>query len=159
MTEWTPAAAVARRRIAVVVNARSRRGQLLFEAACDGLKARGFEIAAAHAVKRPKDLGKVLAALIADGHDLITVGGGDGTLAGAAGKFARQDIVMAILPLGTANSFARTLGIEPELEPALNVIAGGDLARADVVRIGDSFSSIRRPSACRRASPRIFRTD
>lgn len=46
---------------------------------------------------------------------------------------------MAILPLGTANSFARTLGIEPELEPALDVIAGGDLARVDVVRIGSSF--------------------
>lgn len=139
MTDWTPEAAVARRRIAVVVNAKSRRGQLLFQAACDGLKARGFEIAAAHAVKRPKELGKILARLIADGHDLIAVGGGDGTLAGAAGKFARKDIVLAILPLGTANSFARTLGIEPELEPALDVIAGGDLARADVVRIGDSF--------------------
>ncbi len=137
MSDWTPGAAVARRRIAVLVNAKSRRGQQLFDAACAGLQARGFEIAAAHAVKRPRDLGKILGQLIADGHDLIAVGGGDGTLAGAAGRLARKDIVMAILPLGTANSFARTLGIEPELEPALDVIAGGDLARVDVVRIGD----------------------
>ncbi len=122
-----------------MVNAKSRRGQLLFDAACAGLQARGFEITARHAVRRPRDLGKVLARLIADGHDLIAVGGGDGTLAGAAGKLARKDIVMAILPLGTANSFARSLGIEPELEPALDVIAGGDLARADVVRIGDGY--------------------
>ena len=122
-----------------MVNARSRRGQLLFDAACAGLQARGFEITASHAVRRPRDLGKVLARLIADGHDLIAVGGGDGTLAGAAGKLARKPIVMAILPLGTANSFARTLGIAPELEPALDVIADGDLARADVVRIGDGY--------------------
>lgn len=54
MTGWTPAAAVARRRIAVVVNARSRRGQLLFDAACDGLKARGFEIAAAMPSSDPR---------------------------------------------------------------------------------------------------------
>jgi YegS/Rv2252/BmrU family lipid kinase len=90
-------------------------------------------------VKRPRELGKTLGGLIAEGHDLIAVGGGDGTLAGAAGRLARKDIVMAILPLGTANSFARTLGIEPELEPALDVIAGGDLARVDVVRIGDGY--------------------
>ena len=137
MTGWTPEAAVARRRIAVIVNARSRRGQLLFEATCTGLRDRGFEIVAAHAVKRPRDLGSFLLALIADGHDLIAVGGGDGTLAAAAGRMARKPIVMAILPLGTANSFARTLGIEPELEPALDVIANGDLAHVDVVRIGD----------------------
>ncbi|PZN96468.1 MAG: diacylglycerol kinase [Alphaproteobacteria bacterium] len=139
MTEWTPEAAVARRRIAIVVNAHSRRGQVLFEAACAGLQARGFEIVASHAVKKPKQLGAIIGKLVADGHDLIAVGGGDGTLAGAAGKLARKNVVMAILPLGTANSFARTLGIEPELEPALDVIAGGDVAQADVVRIGDGF--------------------
>lgn len=139
MTEWTPEAALAARRIAIIVNARSRRGQALFAAACAGLQARGFTITAAHAVRRPKELGATLQEIIAAGHDVIAVGGGDGTLASAAGRMARKNLVMAILPLGTANSFARTLGIEPELEPAMDVIAGGDCARADVVRIGDGF--------------------
>lgn len=137
--EWTPEAALAARRIAVIVNGKSRRGRALFAAACDGLRARGFEIVAAHAVRRPRDMGRVLSEVIAAGHDVIAMGGGDGTLAAAAGRMARKPLLMAILPLGTANSFARTLGIEPELEPALDVIAGGDCARVDVVRIGDSF--------------------
>ncbi len=138
--DWQPAAALARRRIAIVANTRSRRGAALFTAACDGLAARGFTIAAAHAVRQPRRLGHVLAELIADGHDLIAVGGGDGTLAGAASRLAHKPVVMAILPLGTANSFARSLGIPPDLDGALDVIAGGDIARVDVVRIGnDNF--------------------
>ena len=140
MTEiWSATEALAARRIAIIVNAKSRRGQTLFAQACDGLKARGFEIAAAHAVKRPKQLGRILEQVIADGHDVIAIGGGDGTLASAAGRMANKPLLMAILPLGTANSFARTLGIEPELEPALDVIAGGDIAKADVVHIADKF--------------------
>lgn len=140
MTEkWTPQAALARRRIAIIVNAKSRRGQKLFKAACEGLTARGFTVTAAHAVRHPRELPRILAETIAAGHDVIAIGGGDGTLAGAAGRMARKPLVMAILPLGTANSFARTVGIEPELEPALDVIASGDIAYADVVRIGDSF--------------------
>lgn len=139
MSHWNAAEALAARRIAIIVNAKSRRGQKLFHAACAGLAARGFEITAAHAVRHPRQLGRILAETIAAGHDVIAVGGGDGTLASAAGRMANRPLVMAILPLGTANSFARTLGIEPELAPALDVIAGGDLARVDVVRIGDSF--------------------
>lgn len=137
--EWTPERALAARRIAVIVNGKSRRGRALFAAACAGLQARGFEIVTAHAVRKPRHMGRVLSEVIAAGHDVIAMGGGDGTLAAAAGRMARKPLLMAILPLGTANSFARTLGIEPELEPALDVIAGGDCAKIDVVQIGDSF--------------------
>ena len=136
---WSAQAALAKRQIAVIVNAKSRRGQKLFAGACEGLVARGFTVAVAHAVKRPKDMARVLGQVIADGHDVIAIGGGDGTLANAAGRMAGRPLVMAVLPFGTANSFARTLGIEPELEPALDVIANGDIAHADVVQIGDGF--------------------
>lgn len=138
-TTWTPEAALARRRIAIIVNAKSRRGQALFAAACAGLTARGFTVTAAHAVRHPRHMGRVLGETIAAGHDVIAIGGGDGSLAHAAGRMAKRPLVMAILPLGTANSFARSLGITPELEPALDVIANGDIARVDVGRVGDSF--------------------
>ena len=51
---------------------------------------------------------------------------------------AGKPLLMAVLPFGTANSFARTLGIAPEVGPALAVIANGDTARADVVAVGDT---------------------
>ena len=138
MSDWSPAEALARRRIAVIVNGKSRRGRALFKTACDGLEAAGFTLTAAHALRNPRLLGPTLDQVIRDGNDVIAVGGGDGTLALAAGKMAGKPLLMAVLPFGTANSFARTLGIAPEVGPALAVIANGDTARADVVAVGDT---------------------
>lgn len=141
MTEfpaWLPTEALAKRRIAIIVNGKSRRGRVLFKAACEGLQAGGFIITEAHALRNSRLLGPTLDKIIADGNEVIAVGGGDGTLAMAAGKLAGKPLVMAVLPFGTANSFARTLGIEPEVGPAVAVILGGDLARADVVQVGDT---------------------
>ena len=138
MSDWSPAEALARRRIAVIVNGKSRRGRALFKTACDGLEAAGFTLTAAHALRNPRLLGPTLEQVIRDGNDVIAVGGGDGTLALAAGKMAGKPLLMAVLPFGTANSFARTLGIAPEVGPALAVIANGDTARADVVAVGDT---------------------
>ena len=135
---WSPEAALAARRIAIIVNGKSRRGRELFAAARDGLEAAGFTITAAHALRNPRLLGPTLDQVIAAGDDVIAVGGGDGTLALAAGKLAGKPLLMAVLPFGTANSFARTLGIAPQVEPAVAVIAGGDVARADVVAVGDT---------------------
>jgi diacylglycerol kinase (ATP) len=74
--------------------------------------------------------------VIADGHDLVVVGGGDGTVACAAGRVAGTNIMMGVLPLGTANDFARTLEIPNDLAAACAAIADGkvvdiDLGRAD----------------------------
>ncbi|KAB7647659.1 diacylglycerol/lipid kinase family protein [Polymorphobacter fuscus] len=135
---WSAADALAARRIAVIVNGKSRRGRELFRAACEGLEAEGFTLTAAHALRNPRLLGTTLDRVIAEGCDVIAVGGGDGTLAMAAGKLAGKPILMAVLPFGTANSFARTLGIAPEVGPAVAVIADGDVARADVVAVGDT---------------------
>ncbi len=43
--------------------------------------------------------------------DLVIVGGGDGTLNAAAKGLMETKLPLAILPLGTANDFARTIGI------------------------------------------------
>ena len=39
-------------------------------------------------------------------HDLVIVGGGDGTVSGVASALAGTDKTMAVLPLGTLNHFA-----------------------------------------------------
>jgi diacylglycerol kinase family enzyme len=51
-------------------------------------------------------------------------------------------VVFALLPLGTANSFARTLGIPLDLDGAIQVIATGDRRRIDLGMIdGDYFAN------------------
>lgn len=44
-------------------------------------------------------------------HDMVIVGGGDGSLNAAAKGLVETGLPLGILPLGTANDFARTVGI------------------------------------------------
>jgi YegS/Rv2252/BmrU family lipid kinase len=121
----------------MIVNTGARRGAAEFLAVRAGLVTQGLAVEAAIAVRRPSGFAPALRKLIAAGHDVIAVGGGDGTLASAAAIMAGQPLVMAVLPLGTANSFARSLGIPTDLDGAIAVIAAGATTGADVIRIGD----------------------
>lgn len=70
------------------------------------------------------------------GAELVVAAGGDGTLNevlnGLAGYFGR--VRLGLLPLGTGNDFARTVGVPAELEGALAVLAAGRVRRLDVGR-------------------------
>ena len=55
--------------------------------------------------------------------DGVVVGGGDGSVNGAAGLFARTGIPLGVLPLGTLNHFARDLGLPPDFAEAAAAIA------------------------------------
>jgi YegS/Rv2252/BmrU family lipid kinase len=71
---------------------------------------------------------------------MVVIGGGDGSLSTNVDFFLGSDTVFAILPLGTANSFAGTLGIPKDIDSAIEVIANGTRKRIDVGCIdGDYF--------------------
>ena len=130
------------RRAALVVNAASRRGRDLFKQAREKLEAAGIELVAAHAVKKPKYLNDTVRRVIAEGAPMVIVGGGDGSLSGTVDDVVDKDVVFALLPLGTANSFARTLGIPLDLDGAVNTIANGRRRRVDLGIVdGDYFAN------------------
>jgi len=52
-----------------------------------------------------------LAGCLADPGDLVVVAGGDGTVATIARRLAGTGVPMAVLPLGSANNIARSLGL------------------------------------------------
>jgi|GEM_PF-166937 len=116
----------------LIVNTYSRRGENLFFRAMDGLDARGIKLAAAYPVRNPKRLPEFVKEAIGRGHKLIIVGGGDGTISSVVDYFVERDIALGVLPLGTGNSFARSLGIPVDINGALDVIAKGKLATIDV---------------------------
>lgn len=64
-----------------------------------------------------KDAG--LEALVTGGPDLIAVAGGDGTIAAAARRLAGRGIPLAILPLGTANNIAKSLGCSEDIDESV----------------------------------------
>lgn len=62
----------------------------------------------------------------------ILVGGGDGTLASAAGLLVPADVELAVVPAGTLNHFARSVGLTGDLHQALEIAAGSTLRTVDV---------------------------
>jgi diacylglycerol kinase family enzyme len=58
-------------------------------------------------------------------------GGGDGTIAAVATQIAGTDLALGILPLGTSNDVARSLGLPMDLDRAVEIIAAGMSRKVD----------------------------
>ncbi len=128
------------RQAALIVNAHSRKGEVLFLEAKEKLEAAGIDLIAAHAVRDPSKLDDTVRAAVQAGAPMVIVGGGDGSLSGTVDDVVGKDCVFALLPLGTANSFARTLGLPLDLDGAVAAIANGRRRRIDLGVIdGDYF--------------------
>jgi YegS/Rv2252/BmrU family lipid kinase len=121
------------RSAAVVINAGSRRGAAR-ERAMDTMRTAGVPVSAVHHVLSGADLAGTFERVLADGHDLVVVGGGDGTVSYAAGRLAGTNVVLGVLPLGTANDFARTLEIPGNLAEACTALAEGKVVDIDLGR-------------------------
>jgi YegS/Rv2252/BmrU family lipid kinase len=127
------------RRATLIINAGSRRGAELFAEARDKLTAAGIELIDAKKCKTADTMHKAIKRALKTS-PMVIVGGGDGSLSSFVDDFVGTDVVFALLPLGTANSFARTLGIPLDLDGAIDVIAHGEARRIDVGCInGDYF--------------------
>ena len=72
---------------------------------------------------------------VKQGAGLVIAAGGDGTMGAVAGELAGTNVQLGILPLGTLNHFARDLGIPPDLEEAVRVIAAGVSRRVDIAEV------------------------
>jgi YegS/Rv2252/BmrU family lipid kinase len=123
----------------LVVNAHSRKGRALFREAVEKLRAAGIDLLASYAVRDPAKLAPKVKEAVRSGAPMVIVGGGDGSLSAAVDEVVERDCVFALLPLGTANSFARTLGIPLDLDGAIEVIATGRRRRIDLGMIGDDY--------------------
>jgi YegS/Rv2252/BmrU family lipid kinase len=67
--------------------------------------------------------------------DAVIVGGGDGTISAAAAAAAECGIALGVLPLGTMNLFARSLGIPIEMQAAAVALAEGQIASVDICEV------------------------
>lgn len=122
----------AARRAMLLVNRNARSGAAALDRALAVLGAAGIAIEAEQAPADPAALADAIAAAAAAGIDTLIVGGGDGTLNAVARPLADTGLTLGILPLGTANDFARTLAIPADVEAAAEVIAAGRVRAVDL---------------------------
>jgi YegS/Rv2252/BmrU family lipid kinase len=121
----------------LVINIRSRRGRRFFAYARDALETGGFRLLGTYAVSDPGSLGSVLGQALDLRPDLLVLGGGDGTMSEAVKHLAGRDVALGVLPLGTTNNFARSLGIPLRPPGAFEILRGGKVADVDLGRVGD----------------------
>ncbi|MCW2306614.1 diacylglycerol/lipid kinase family protein [Rhodobium gokarnense] len=93
--------------------------------------ANGHEIACD--IVRGRDLARALDAAADDSAvEAIAVAGGDGTISSAAGLCWRAQKTLVVLPGGTMNMYARTLGLPMDIFAAVDAIAAGTVVGADI---------------------------
>ncbi len=71
---------------------------------------------------------------LAEGADVVAAAGGDGTLGEVASVVRASGATLGVLPLGTGNDFARTLGLGTDLELAMQTLFEGQKRAIDGAR-------------------------
>lgn len=123
------------RRALLIANPASRRGARLHGAALSAFRARGVRCDviltefAGHAAE--------IAGALADRYDLVFTLGGDGTAMEVVGALVPHDRPVGILPGGTGNLIARSLGIPMNIPGAVDALLDGEEARIDLGRLDD----------------------
>jgi diacylglycerol kinase (ATP) len=121
----------------LVVNTRSRQGRRHWPGLPNRLAAAGLPVQATFAIHDPAQLPEVLTKALEPPPDLLIFGGGDGSLTAAAARLAHRDTALGVLPLGTTNNFARSLGMPMRLADAIAALAAGKVADVDLAQAGE----------------------
>lgn len=123
-----------------LVNPRARNGGAPLEAVRERLRTR-FHLVEPQwpAAGQMGDLIRAHAA----GIDVVILGGGDGTLNSAANALHETGLPLGVLPLGTANDFARTLAIPTDPLAAAQLILDTPPRRVDLGEVnGHPFLNV-----------------
>jgi len=128
-------------RTLLIVNRHSRSGKEQGDEAEAALDAAGLTVVRGHA--RSRDDVSRLIRRSAGEVGRVVVGGGDGSLHAAAPGVIATGLPLGILPLGTANDLARTLGLPLGLDAAARVIADGRTRSIDLGEVnGHPFFNV-----------------
>ncbi len=117
-------------RALLLINHHARHGQKRLLEAINCLKNLGFQLIE-ESTEHPSHLAQIIHQY-KNQVDLVIVGGGDGTLNAVVDALVETQLPLGVLPLGTANDLARTLGITNSLQEACEIIAHGELRRIDL---------------------------
>jgi len=88
------------------------------------------------ALAKPKEEATPLARqAVKDGYDMVIAMGGDGTLEAVLRGMVGRKTPMGIIPTGTQNNIAKSLGVPTDMEQACALIAARHIRKLDVGRV------------------------
>jgi YegS/Rv2252/BmrU family lipid kinase len=90
-------------------------------------------------ISHPERLPEAVRRAVVEGHEPVILGGGDGSVSSTVDFLAHQHVTLALLPLGTANDFARTLGIPTGLRAACEAVVHGKVVDVDLGLVSDNY--------------------
>jgi YegS/Rv2252/BmrU family lipid kinase len=129
------------KRVLVLANPKARSGTLQVDKALETMGGAGIDLIPVY-TKSPNDLPELIEEARND-VDAVVVAGGDGTLNAAARGILSTGLPLGLLPTGTANDLARTLGIPTDLAAAAAVITAGFKRRIDIGEVnGHPFFNV-----------------
>lgn len=97
------------------------------------LQKRGVELISELPVAQVSRLPELMAA--EPSPPLVIAAGGDGTVGAVADRLADSETILAVVPLGTSNDFARSLGIPIDVEEAVDLLSVGKVSTVDLGRV------------------------
>lgn len=128
-------------RILLLYNAKARQGAGALDPVRSRLETAGRSVTVEPFANLPE-----LARDVARLHrraDAIVICGGDGSISSAAPAIMESGLPLGIIPAGTANDLARTLGIPLDFEAAADVILASRTRRIDVGTVnGHAFFNV-----------------
>jgi diacylglycerol kinase (ATP) len=97
-------------------------------------RLRGAEI---RLTSKPGSAARLAKTALRKGRELIIAAGGDGTLNEVINGIGENlgDAAVGLIPLGTGNDFARTIGVPADIEEAIDLIRAGETRAVDLVRV------------------------
>ncbi len=132
-----PAGPAERRKALFLVNRRARQGERDFGPILERLTERLLPTVVD--IEDPARIGEELERAWTDQVRRVVVAGGDGTINAALPFVVRRELPLGVVPLGTANDFARTLGLPQDPLEAAAVAARGITRRIDVASVNDIY--------------------
>jgi len=124
-------AADVKRKAALILNPAAGRGADA-DTLREGLSAR-FELTV-HELAPGRDAGACTREALETGAEVVIAAGGDGTVSTVAGALVGSSAVLGVVPRGTSNSIAASLGIPDDERGAVETISDGEVRTIDSAR-------------------------
>ena len=128
--------------VCVIVNPRSREvaeGRATPDDISACLSAHGIA-ADLHVTQAPGQATDIAREAARRGYEKVIAAGGDGTINEVVNGIAHSGVAMGLLPLGTANALARSVGLRPgDVKAACGLIAQGHTSPRDLGSINERY--------------------